>query len=72
MSDEKYTLYLIHSLAQTSMIRLHQPFLADDLRSKEQCVRAARSISHIVKHISGTDMELLDPLIGVSISTARP
>ena len=70
MPDDKYTLYMIHSLAHTALIRLHQPFIADDQMSREKSVRAARSVALVTKHLVDNDFEYLDPLIGVS--TACP
>lgn len=65
MPDDKYSLILIHSLAHSSMIRLHEPFL-DDQVSREVALRAARSVTVVAKHIADGDFDYLDPLIGVS------
>ena len=65
MPDDKHTLYMIHSLAYGAMIRLHQPFIADDQLSREKSVRAARSIAMVAKHVTDPDFEYLDPLMGV-------
>ena len=66
MSDDKYTMYLIHTLAHTAMIRLHQPFITEDQRSSETALRAASAVVLVVKHIADADFDFLDPLIGVS------
>lgn len=66
MPDDKYTLYMIHSLTHTAMIRLHQPFITDDQVSREKSLRAARSVTLVTKHISDADFDYLDPLMGVS------
>lgn len=64
--DDKYSSYLIHSLAHTAMMRLHQPFITDDQLSREKSVRAASAVVLVVKHIPEADYDFLDPLIGVS------
>lgn len=61
--DEKFTYLLVHSLAHAAMIRLHEPF-ADDQVSREVCLRAARSLIVVAKHIADADFDFLDPLIG--------
>lgn len=66
MPNDKYTLYMIHSLAHAAMMRLHQPFIADDQVSREKSMRAARSVVIVTKHIADADFDFLDPLIGVS------
>ena len=65
MPDDKYSLILIHSLAHASMIRLHEPFL-DDQVSRDVALRAARSVTVVAKHIADGDFDYWDPLIGVS------
>lgn len=64
MPDDKYSLFVIHSLAHASMITLHQPFMTDQI-SRESTLRAARSVTVVAKHISDADFDYLDPLIGV-------
>ncbi|GJE89983.1 fungal specific transcription factor domain-containing protein [Phanerochaete sordida] len=68
--DNKYTMLLVHSLAHTSMVRLHQPFIADDQMSRDKSLRAARSVVVVVKHIAEADYDYLDPLIGTCWMTA--
>ncbi|THH31391.1 hypothetical protein EUX98_g2774 [Antrodiella citrinella] len=63
MPEDKYSLILIHSLAHASMIRLHEPFL-DDQVSRDVALRAARSVTVVAKHIADGDFDYLDPLIG--------
>ncbi|KAJ3491225.1 hypothetical protein NLI96_g869 [Meripilus lineatus] len=63
MPDDKYSLFVIHSLAHASMITLHQPFMTDQI-SRESTLRAARSVTVVAKHISDADFDYLDPLIG--------
>lgn len=72
MPDDKYTLFLVHSLAHTAMVRLHQPFITDDQMSREKSARAARSVVLVAKHIAEADYEYLDPLIGVRFLALRP
>lgn len=66
LPEDKYSLYLIHSLAHTAMIRLHQPFITDDQLSREKSVRSAGAVVLVVKHMAEADFDFLDPLIGVS------
>lgn len=70
MPDDKYQLFVIHSLAHASMICLHEPFL-DDQVSREVLDRAARSIVAVAKYISDADYDYLDPLIGVRTNACR-
>ncbi|KAI0694279.1 hypothetical protein BC835DRAFT_1415426 [Cytidiella melzeri] len=64
MPDDKYTLFMIHTLAHAAMIHLHQPFIADDPLSREKSLRAARSVALVTKHLMDLDFDYLDPLIG--------
>ncbi|KAF7790044.1 hypothetical protein EIP86_000993 [Pleurotus ostreatoroseus] len=66
MPDDKYMWYMIHSLAHTAMIRLHQPFIQDDQHSRDMSIRAARAVVVVTKHIADADYDYLNPLIGVS------
>ncbi len=68
MADDKYTWYMIHSLAYAAMIRLHQPFIQDDQVSRDKSLQAARSVTLVTKLLTEADFEYLDPLIGVSAS----
>ncbi|EKM54793.1 uncharacterized protein PHACADRAFT_258894 [Phanerochaete carnosa HHB-10118-sp] len=70
MPEDKYTLFLVHSLAHASMVRLHQPFVADDQLSREKALRAARSLVLVVKHVTEADFDYLDPMIGHCWMTA--
>ncbi|KAH8107677.1 hypothetical protein BXZ70DRAFT_1003124 [Cristinia sonorae] len=63
MPDDKCSFLLIHSLAHASMIRLHEPFL-DDQVSRDVALRAARSMTVVAKHIADGNFDFLDPLIG--------
>lgn len=67
LPNEKYSWYMIHSLAHTAMIRLHQPFIQDDQHSRDMSIRAARAVTVVTKHIADADYDYLDPLIGVSV-----
>ncbi|KAI0338286.1 hypothetical protein BDW22DRAFT_1409640 [Trametopsis cervina] len=72
MPDDKYTLYMIHSLSQTAVIRLHHPFIADNQMSREKSLLAARAVTLVTKHITEPDFEYLDPLLGHCwVSAAR-
>ncbi|KAI0076132.1 hypothetical protein K474DRAFT_1684991 [Panus rudis PR-1116 ss-1] len=63
MPSDKYSLFVIHSLAHASMITLQDPFVEDQV-SREVCVRAARSVVAVAKYINDSDFDYLDPLIG--------
>lgn len=65
--DEKHAYIATHTLAHAAMINLYYPFGAEDPVSYEKCLRAARCLVSIIKHIADTDYEYLDPIIGVSI-----
>ncbi|THG95981.1 hypothetical protein EW026_g5767 [Hermanssonia centrifuga] len=72
MADDKYTWYMIHSLAYAAMIRLHQPFIQDDQVSRDKSLQAARSVTLVTKLLTEADFEYLDPLIGHCwVSAAR-
>ncbi|KAG2365372.1 hypothetical protein BDR07DRAFT_1374335 [Suillus spraguei] len=59
-----------HHLASTwdqphaAMINLYYPFGAEDPVSYSKCLRAARCLVSIVKHIADADYDFLDPIIG--------
>ncbi|KAG1889873.1 hypothetical protein F4604DRAFT_1876620 [Suillus subluteus] len=61
------TLIPVHQLDATltpAMINLYYPFGADDPISYDKCLRAARCLVSIIKHIADADYEFLDPIIG--------
>ncbi|KAG1725281.1 uncharacterized protein EDB91DRAFT_96957 [Suillus paluster] len=62
--DEKHAYVATHTLAHAAMIHLYYPFGAEDPVSYEKCLRAARCVVSIVKHIADSDYEFLDPIIG--------
>ncbi|KAH9949026.1 hypothetical protein B0H21DRAFT_165410 [Amylocystis lapponica] len=64
MPEDKFTLIVVHSLAHASMIHLYSPFIEDDLASREKCLRAARSLILVTKHIADMDFDFLDPVVG--------
>ncbi|KAH9859019.1 hypothetical protein C2E23DRAFT_30043 [Lenzites betulinus] len=68
--DDKYALIVIHSLAHASMIRLHAPFMRDDGVSRDKSIRAARSLIHVTKLVTDSDVEFLDPVIGLCWASA--
>ena len=65
LPEDKYKLIMIHSLAHAAMIRLHFPFMDSDNASREKCLRSARGMILVSKHIADVDFDFLDPLIGV-------
>ncbi|KAG1844338.1 hypothetical protein DFJ58DRAFT_29242 [Suillus subalutaceus] len=62
--DEKHAYIATHTLAHAAMINLYYPFGADDPISYDKCLRAARCLVSIIKHIADADYEFLDPIIG--------
>ncbi|CCM03882.1 uncharacterized protein FIBRA_06033 [Fibroporia radiculosa] len=68
--EDKFTLIVIHCLAHASMIRLHFPFMESDTVSRDKCLRAARSLVLVSKHINDVDFDFLDPLVGPCWSSA--
>lgn len=66
--DDKFALIVIHSLAHAAMICLHSPFMQDNNVSRQKCVRSARSVILVTKHIAEADFDYLDPILGVRCS----
>ncbi|KAG1806069.1 uncharacterized protein BJ212DRAFT_1485989 [Suillus subaureus] len=62
--DEKHAYIVTHTLAHAAMINLYYPFGAEDPISYDKCLRAARCLVSIIKHIADADYEFLDPIIG--------
>lgn len=62
--DDKFALIVIHSLAHAAMICLHSPFMQDNNISRQKCVRSARSVIMVTKHIAEADFDYLDPILG--------
>lgn len=62
--DEKHALIVIHTIAHAAMIHLHYRFAPEDPLSHEKCLRAASACVTVIKHISETDFDFLDPIIG--------
>jgi hypothetical protein len=65
MPRDKHSLIVIHSLANAAMIHLCYRFSREDTVSYEKSLRAARTCVSIIKQISSTDFDFLDPIIGV-------
>ncbi|KZT71672.1 hypothetical protein DAEQUDRAFT_763532 [Daedalea quercina L-15889] len=70
LPEDKYTLIMVHSLAHAAMIRLHFPFMESDGLARDKCLRSARGMILVSKHIADMDFEFLDPLIGPCWSSA--
>jgi hypothetical protein len=68
MPEEKYTLIVVHTLIQVSILHLYQRFAQDDPVTYEKCSAAAKACVAITKYISDQDYDYLDPIIGVSFS----
>jgi hypothetical protein len=64
--QNKHAFLTNHTLAHAAIIHLYYPFGTEDPTSYEKCLRAARSIVTVIKHISEVDFDFLDPVIGVS------
>ena len=61
----KHAFLTNHTLAHAAIIHLYYPFGTEDPASYEKCLRAARSIVTVIKHLSEVDFDFLDPIIGV-------
>lgn len=66
LPEQKHAFLTNHTLAHAAIIHLYYPFGTEDPTSYEKCLRAARTIVTIIKHLSEVDFEFLDPVIGVS------
>ncbi|KIM78836.1 hypothetical protein PILCRDRAFT_576092 [Piloderma croceum F 1598] len=62
--QNKHAFLTNHTLAHAAIIHLYYPFGTEDPTSYEKCLRAARSIVTVIKHISEVDFDFLDPIIG--------
>lgn len=63
--EDRHTFLVSHTLAHTAILHLYYPFGTQDPPSYEKCLRAARSIVTIIKHLLDIDFDFLDPIIGV-------
>lgn len=63
--EDKHAFLVSHTLAHTAILHLYYPFGTQDPPSYEKCLRAARSIVTIIKHLSDIDFDFLDPIIAV-------
>ncbi len=68
MPDDRQILITVHTLAHASIIILHQPFSRDDAHSYDRSSRAARACASIIKSMTDSDFNFLDPIVGVSVS----
>ncbi|TDL21708.1 hypothetical protein BD410DRAFT_287744 [Rickenella mellea] len=64
LPEDRRDFVSLHMTAHASTIQLHQSFAREDTTSFEKCLRAARHIVALVKHIADPDYEYLDPIIG--------
>jgi hypothetical protein len=69
-ADVKHAFITTHTLAHTAILHLYYPFGTQDPASYEKCLRAARSIVTIIKHLSDVDFDFLDPIVGPCWVTA--
>lgn len=72
LPEDKHKLVMVHSLAHAAIIRLHFPFMESDSISREKCLRSARGMILVSKHIADIDFEFLDPLMGVRDPLIQP
>lgn len=63
--EEKTVLVASHVLVQAAVIQLYQRLSRDDPICYDRCLGASREIVSILKHVSDTDYDYLDPIIGV-------
>lgn len=66
--NDKHGYITIHTLAHVAIIHLYYPLGHEDPAAYEKCLRAARCCVSITKSITEPDYELLDPILGVSLS----
>ena len=66
LPEQKHAFLTNHTLAHAAVVHLYYPFGTEDPTSYQKCLRAARAIVTIIKHLSEVDFEFLDPIIGVS------
>lgn len=62
--EEKTVLVATHVLLQAAIIQLYQRLSRDDPMCYDRCLSASREIVGVLKHISDTDYDYLDPIIG--------
>ncbi|TFY71620.1 hypothetical protein EVG20_g1379 [Dentipellis fragilis] len=70
LAVDRHALLVIHTLAQTALIRLHYRFAESDPMRHERCLQAARACVFIIRHIGDADYDYLDPIIGSCWGTA--
>ncbi|KAK0475557.1 hypothetical protein IW261DRAFT_1567958 [Armillaria novae-zelandiae] len=70
MPDDRQILITVHTLAHASIIILHQPFARDDAHSYERSSRAARACASIIKSMTDSDFNFLDPIVGTCWTSA--
>ncbi|KAF9811140.1 hypothetical protein IEO21_06624 [Rhodonia placenta] len=68
--EDRFALLVVHSLAHAAVVRLHVPFMDSDPRSRDKCLRAARALALVTKHVADVDYDFLDPLLGPCWSSA--
>ncbi|KAG7439610.1 uncharacterized protein BT62DRAFT_1081491 [Guyanagaster necrorhizus] len=70
MPDDRQILITVHTLAHASIIILHQPFARDDAHSYDRSSRAARACALIIKSMTDSDFNFLDPIVGTCWTSA--
>ncbi|KAK0505291.1 hypothetical protein EDD18DRAFT_1399387 [Armillaria luteobubalina] len=70
MPDDRQILITVHTLAHASIIILHQPFARDDAHSYDRSSRAARACASIIKSMTDSDFNFLDPIVGTCWTSA--
>lgn len=69
LPEEKHSLIVAHTIAQSGIIHMHRPFAEEVTVSFEKCTQAARACIAIIKHITEQDFGFLEPIIAVSLTT---
>ena len=58
----------VHTLAHAALVQLHMRFASQgDVQSIDKCIRAAHSAAQLVRLLSDTDYESMDPGFGVRL-----
>lgn len=63
LPEEKHSLIVAHTIAQSAIIHMHRPFAEEVTVSFEKCTQAARACIAIIKHITEQDFGFLEPII---------
>ncbi len=71
-AQQKRAHIVTHSLAQVSLIQLHNVFSESERTAHDMCLNAARKIAHSLDYIRPEDVGFLDVIVGVSTCVIHP